>query len=104
LRSELLKLQRRLFRQKFAALPVFLITGFRTSPLVEDNIQTACARIKTVDMFLQKYGLIIICLSISVALTCATYISIEVVYGYEAFGEIIISYASFWLDHFLAKF
>jgi len=103
-RSELLKLQRRLFRQKFAALPVFLVTGFRRSPLNESNVAASFVRIKIVDSFFQKYGLFLACLLIFFLLLIATYLAIELTYGFEAFEQIVMNFIKFWLSRFLAFF
>ena len=104
MRSELLKLQRRLFRQKFAALPVFLVTFFRNSPLDERNVASNYARVKAVDSFLQQYGLVLACLMILFVGLVAAYIAIEITYGFGIFVQMIVKFVEFWLMHFLTLF
>jgi len=103
-RSELLKLQRRLFRQKFATLPVFLVTGFCRFPLNEGNVATSYKRIKAVDSFLRKYGLVLACLLILFVVLIATYVFIEITYGFAAFKQIIISFVKIWIGLLLTIF
>ena len=104
MRFAILKLQRRLLCKEFSALSVFIVTGFWLAPLVEANMEATYTRIGAVDGFLRKYGVLLTCLLMFLLVVFATYLVIEMTYGFAEFEQIIVSHLNGWISRFLEVF